>query len=146
MIEIDLSNVEAGHVFSLAECELLIGFQRDKDRYQWQFELLKLSDQIQNELWNSGKPLTVVTSKSEILVLTHAEASEYNASQFDNAIKKMRRAYKRLMAVDTFGFVDSQLHSHEKAIIKQSRILSMIKNTKADLQVVAHDSGLPKRS
>ena len=50
------------------------------------------------------------------------------------------------MAVDTFGFVDSQLQRHEKAIIKQSRILSMIKNTKANLQVVAHDSGLPKRS
>jgi len=145
-MEIDLSSVESGHVFPLSQCELLIGFPRDKDRYQWQFELLKLSDQIQKELWNSGKPLTVVTSKSEILVLTHAEASEYNATQFDNAIKKMRRAYKRLMSVETAGFVDTQLQSHEKAIVKQSRILSMIKNTKANLQLVAHDSGLPKRS
>jgi hypothetical protein len=145
-MEIDLSPVEAGHVFPMSQCELLIGFARDKDRYQWQFELLKLSDQIQKELWSSGKPLTVVTSKSEILVLTHAEASEYNAAQFDNAIKKMRRAYRRLMAVETVGFADSQLQSHEKAIVKQSRILSMIKNTKANLQVVAHDSGLPKRA
>jgi hypothetical protein len=145
-MEIDLTNVESGHVFPLSQCELLIGFPRDKDRYQWQFELLKLSDQIQKELWSSGKPFTVVTSKSEILVLTHAEASEYNATQFDNAIKKMRRAYKRLMAVETTGFIDSQLQSHEKAILKQSRILAMIKNTKATLQVVAHDSGLPKRA
>lgn len=145
-MKIDLTNVEPGHVFSMAQCEEAIGFPRDRDRYQWNFMLMQLCEQVQKQLWNSGKHFTVVTSKSEIRVLTHAEASEYNANMFDNAIKKMRRTNRKLMAVDTTGFSENALVSHEKAIVKQSRILAMMKPSRATLQMVAHNDGLPKRS
>lgn len=143
---IDIDAIEAGYVFDRATCELLIGFPRDSNRYEWQFELMKRCDQIQKELWDAGKHLTVVTTKSEIHVLTHEQASEYNATRFDNAIKKMRRCYKRLLAVNTGTFTDNMLQSHEKSIVKQSRILQAIKSNRAEITVKPHDSGLPKRS
>lgn len=142
---IKLDTVEAGYIFDREACELLIGYSRDLKRYDWQLELMKICDRIQKELWKAGKQLTVVTTKSEIHVLTHEQASEYNSTRFDNAIKKMRRCYKRLVAVNTANFTDTLLQSHEKSIVKQSRILQAIKSNRAEIKVVPHNSGLPKR-
>jgi hypothetical protein len=143
---IDVSNLQAGDIIEQENCEQIIGFQRAKKMYEFGFELMQLAEYVQANLWKIGKPLTVVSHKGSIRVLTHVEASEYNASRFDNAITKMRKCHKRLVAVDTNGFDAEAKGNHSLSIIKTSRVLTAIKSSRTEVVVAPHVSVVPRRT
>jgi hypothetical protein len=143
--DVSVSRLEAGDTIDQLQCEKIIGFERASKISEFNFELMQLSDQIQTQLWKIDKRLTVVCHKGSIRVLTHVEASHYNASRFDNAIKKMRKCHRRLSAVNTNGFDRETKTNHIESIVKTSRILTAIKNTRSEVTIVPHISIIPKR-
>jgi hypothetical protein len=95
---------------------------------------MQLAEFIQRSLWKIGKQFTVTTSAGQVNILTHEEASKYNESRFDLAISKMRRCNRRLNAVDIGSLSKDSRDEHGRAIIRQSRILSMLKTTNKDIE------------
>jgi hypothetical protein len=131
--EIDVTDVEAGTTVDQSECERILGIKRKGNEYNYQFALMQLAEFIQRSLWKIGKQFTVTTSAGQVNILTHEEASKYNESRFDLAISKMRRCNRRLNAVDIGSLSKDSRDEHGRAIIRQSRILSMLKTTNKDL-------------
>ena len=132
--DIDVDKVEAGTTVEQAECEKIIGVKRKGNEYAYQFALMQLGEFIQRSLWKIGKQFTVTTSSGQVNILTHEEASKYNESRFDLAISKMRRCNRRLNAVNVGELSKESRDEHVRAIIRQSRILSMLKTVKRDLE------------
>ena len=131
--DIDVTNVEAGTTVDQSQCEKILDMKRKGNEYDYQFALMQLSDFIQRSLWKIGKQFTVATSAGQVNILTHEQASKYNESRFDLAIAKMRRCNRRLNAVDVGELSKEARDDHGKAIIRQSRILSMMKTANRDL-------------
>lgn len=133
MFDVDIDSIETGSVLGIAECEKLFGYTRQSDPMRYQFDLMRLSDWIGKELFKQGKLLTVTCDGSDIRVLTHEQASDYNQKHFDNAIKRMRKCAKRLAAVDIRELTAERVKSHDRAIVKQSKILQMIRNVRGNI-------------
>jgi len=141
---IDVSGLTAGDVIEQPQCEQVIGFARNENKYEYQFALMQLVDYVMKLLWKDGRKLTVVSDGGSVKVLTHQEASEYNAARFEGANAKMRRCHQRLLAVDCGSFDVDALHYHNQSIIKTSSILSAIKSTRATIRVEPYKSNEPK--
>jgi hypothetical protein len=128
MFEIELTGIEPGSVLAMSECERLFGYTRETNPVKYQFDLMRLADYVGKELAKIGLVYTVVCDGSDVRVLTHEQASDYNQQHFSNAIKKMRKCHKRLMAVDTRELEAERIKMHDKSIVRQSRILQTIKS------------------
>lgn len=135
--DIDVENVEPGTTIEQSTVEQIIGIKRKGNEYAYQFALMQLGEFVQRSLWKIGKHYTVRTSGGEVQVLTHEEASKYNDSRFDLAIEKMRRCNRRLAAVDIGQLSKEAREDHGKALVKQSRILAMMKTAKRELTLTA---------
>ena len=132
--EIDVTEVEAGTTVDQSECERILKMNRKGNEYEYQFALMQLAEFIQKSLWKIGKQFTVTTSAGAVNILTHEQASKYNESRFNLAISKMRRCNRRLNAVDVGSLSKESRNDHGNAIIRQSRILSMMKNVNKDIE------------
>ena len=132
--EIDVTEVEAGTTVDQSECERILKMNRKGNEYEYQFALMQLAELIQKSLWKIGKQFTVTTSAGAVNILTHEQASKYNESRFNLAISKMRRCNRRLNAVDVGSLSKESRNDHGNAIIRQSRILSMMKNVNKDIE------------
>jgi len=139
--EIDVQYVEPGTTIEQSQCEEILDIKRDGNEYNYQFALMQLGEFVQKSLWAIGKEYTVTTSSGQVNVLTHEQASKYNESRFDLAIAKMRRCNRRLNAVDVGELTKDARDDHGKAIIRQSRILSMLKTASRDL---THEVAKPR--
>jgi len=137
MFDIDLETIEPGSVLEMADCEKLFGYTREDNPTKYQFDLMRLADWIHRELCKLDHILTVVCDGSDVVVLTHQQASDYNMQHFANAIKKMRKCHKRLAAVDTRELDAAKIQIHDKSLVRQSRILQMIKTVRSDVQAEA---------
>ena len=67
-------------------------------------------------------------------MLTHEQASKYNAARFDGAIAKMRRCYKRLIAVNMGALGVEAKTDHLKSIQRQANVLQLIGRRKVELE------------
>jgi hypothetical protein len=141
--EVDVENVEPGTTIEQSTVEQIIGIKRQGNEYDYQFALMQLGEFVQRSLWKIGKQYTVRTSNGEVQVLTHEEASRHNANKFDLRMEGMRRDNRRLVAVDVGALSKEAREDHGKAIIKQSRILSMLKTAKRELSLVAEQPKKP---
>jgi hypothetical protein len=143
MFDVLTDSVEPGSILPIQECERLFGYKRGDDPIRYQFDLMRLSDWLGKELLKKGNPLTVTCDNNEIRVLTHTEASDYNQKHFLNSIRRMRKCHSRLMSVDTRDFDQDRVKGHDKAIVRQGRILQMIRKTTSITKAEAHKSERP---
>ena len=132
---IEVDHIEAGDVIEQSECESVIGIKRDADQYQFQFALMQLGEFISSSLWKIGKQFTVKTENGSVVVLTHEQASKYNASRFQNAIGKMRRCHRKNAAVNLGEIPEESRQDHVNILAKQGAILTGIRSSKAVLDV-----------
>jgi hypothetical protein len=134
MFDIDLQTIEPGTVLEMVDCERLFGYTREANATRYQFDLMRLADWIHRELCKIERVLTVICDGSDVRVLTHQQASDYNVQHFANAIKKMRKCHKRLVAVDTRELDAAKIQIHDKSLVRQSRILQMIRGVRSGVQ------------
>jgi len=142
--EVDFSHLEIGDEISQSECEQIVGATIEQAAYS--IRVMQLCEQISKSLWAIGKRYTVATVKGKVRVLTHEEASIYNASRFENGIDKMKRCHTRLLAVDAGELTDERRRVHERECINTSKMLAVIGQTKKEIRLEAHRSTLPKKS
>jgi hypothetical protein len=141
--EVDVENVEPGTTIEQSTVEQIVGIKREGNEYNYQFLLMQLGEFVQRSLWKIGKQYTVRTSGGEVQVLTHEEASRHNANKFELRMDGMRRDNRRLVAVDVGALSKESREDHGKAIIKQSRILSMLKSARSELTLAAEQPKKP---
>lgn len=133
---VDVSDIQPGDSIEQSECERLIGFSRESDRYGFQFHLMQLAEHITRELWKIGKHYTVTTKDGAVKVLTHEQASKHNAKTFRAGLRKSRKSFKRLTAVDVGVLSAEARNEHTEAVIKQSRILQAINKRSVDSEPI----------
>lgn len=126
-----LINIEAihpGYVISKEIIEQICQvIPTDIESYKkYQLELMNLTTIISRELDRLGRPYTVRTHHGEIIILTHADASKYNQKKFSGGIKKMKKANHKLIGVDVSQLTPAERERHDAAIIKQSKLVSLI--------------------
>lgn len=145
--DIDISDVVPGSTIEESECERIIGIKRSEDMYRFQFALMQLGEYVGKLLWKDGKQYTVRTSNGCVEILSHEEASTYNASRFDLAISKMRRCHRRLIAVDAGQLPDEKRGQHTDSIVRQSKMLLALRDCRKerDLTPVASKRSMPVR-
>ena len=139
----DVSGLDLGSEISAVECEQLFGCKVTEAAYQ--LKLMQLAQEIMAALWKEGREYTVHTEQGAVKILTHEQATIYNARRFHGTIDTMRRCHTRLLAVDTSSFDDELRERHTKSIVRTSRILGAIQSSRAELRMKAHESNLPKR-
>ena len=130
---IDVSDLSPGDIIEQSQCEAIIGFSRDSDKYEYQFAVMQLAEHVAHELRKGGKHFTVVTENGSVAVLTHEQASRYNAARFDGAIAKMRRCNRRLIAVNVGVLTVEAKADHLKNIQRQASVLQLIGRRKPEL-------------
>ena len=144
MESIDLDMIRPGKVIDRAECEKIVNVKKVENPYSYQFELLKLGKMLQRELWKVGKKYTVTTMDGEIQILGHADASDYNANRFDLALKAARAANRRMGAVDVSQLTPEQRKDHETGVVRQSRIISMLRTVPKSIALQPNADTRPK--
>jgi hypothetical protein len=141
---IEVGHIEPGDVIEQSECEAIIGFARSADTYKYQFALMQLQDHVVKELWKVDKRLTVTVNDGALRILTHEEASKYNAAAFAAGLRKSRRSFKRLSAVDPSKLTAEALDQHKDHLIKQSRVLQAIGRRTVGLEPAPTQRPTPK--
>lgn len=121
----DLSKLTPGVHWSVAELEQITGVERNSRDYS--FRVLQFRNLLEQALKRIAKNYTFAVIKDELRILTPSEASDYNASAFDNGMKQMRRSQRRLLAVDASKLTQDQKSDHEKRIGRQSMLLSLLR-------------------
>jgi len=96
---------------------------------------LALAQQIEVELAARGEAVTVCVRQGAIHVLTDEEASIYNDASFERGIRRLLRAHRRMMSVDTKQLSEGRKQEHSDLSMAQARqILAIKKERKALLQ------------
>ena len=144
MFDIEVDGIEPGTVIEQSTAEKIIEVRKVDDPMEYQFRLMQLSSEIERMLWRIGKQYTVRISGGDVQVLTHEEASRYNASRFENAIEKLKKCNRRLSAVDVGVLSKEAREDHGRSVIKQSHILAMVKAAKRDLALGGQAASVPK--
>lgn len=142
--DIDTRCLDTGSFIEQSECERLVGLSRNADRYDYQFRLLQLVDFITKSLRKEGRHFTVVQRNGAIHVLTHEQASKYNAKTFKLGLRRSRRSNRRLMAVDVSHLSDEARAEHVDTIIQQSRIMQNISRRATDIELIPVTRSTPK--
>lgn len=138
--DIEVSELCPGSCIDQEECERLIGFTRLSDPLKWQLALLNLRNEVLRLLEQDGKIYTITCSDAQLNILTHKQASEYNARKFETCIDGMRRANKRLSAVDVAVLSKEDRDQHDKSMMNQSRMLLAIKSNRREPIVLTPSS------
>ncbi len=143
IFDFDVEQIEPGTTIEQSTVEKILEMKREGNEYAFQFALMQLGEFVQRSLWKIGKRFTVRTSGGEVQVLTHEEASKHNANKFDLRMEGMRRDNRKLMAVDISALSKEAREDHGKAVIKQSRILTMLKTTRRELKLTPEQPRKP---
>lgn len=127
---IDFDSIEKGSVISRYELVKILGKCED---YEFQYRLVGFSEYVRKELWNRGKHFTVRIKDFTIEILSDEEASDYNTDHFSKGLKKLRKAHRQILAVDSSEFASEQRQRHDRAIVVQAAILSGIRESRRGL-------------
>lgn len=144
MFDIEVDNIEPGTVIEQSTAEKIVAVRKTENPMEFQFRLMQLSSEIERMLWRIGKQYTVRISGGDIQVLTHEEASRYNAARFENAIEKLKKCNRRLAAVDVRELSKEAREDHGRSIIKTSHILAMVTTARRDLTLGTASASVPK--
>lgn len=130
---VNYDKLTKGHLIDAAECERIVGKPRSHPRYS--FELLKLRARIMSDMKQRNTPVTVRTVAGGLEVLTDAAASEYNAKQGRQGLRRHMRTHRRNLDVNTANLTADELRAHERRLLRSARIAQAISSVRAQLKV-----------
>jgi hypothetical protein len=123
------NSLSKGDVIAAAYLERAIGAPRETDAYR--LGLRRIIDYVTRRLRDRGEIVTIVERKHSLVILTDAEASEYNAQRFNIELRGAARAHARNLGVDRSKLPDAQLAKHDRALETNGRILHAIRRERA---------------
>lgn len=127
---IDKLDLTKGSVISVEIIEAMVNVEFGTNEYN--FALIKLVQEIDNNLCRKGNIFTLCCVKGAIHILTDEDAVAYNAKASEQAIRKMDRAHTRAQAVDKRNLDDVTRVVHSRNLAIQGRILTEINRVKEE--------------
>ena len=125
---LDFSTVEIGGEVSAEICEEHIGTTYHDDPTGYSLALLKLMGEVRKYLRDKhGREITVRAVQNRLVILTDSEAAHYNPKRFADGLRLIRRAHRRLLAVDVSKLTPEERAKYGRDVEVQSARLSMIR-------------------
>lgn len=122
-------SLSKGDVIVAVDLERALGVKRETDAYR--LGLRRIVDYITRRFRDRGEIVTVVERRHCIVILTDAEASEYNAQRFTIELRGAARAHARNLGVDRSQLTSEQAAHHDRALQTNGRILHAIRRERA---------------
>jgi len=126
---IDLDGLNKGDELSEERLTAMLGSPRAGKHYT--LALLALRSVLSEALTERGKPATVAIVNGALRILTDEEAASYNHRTFRHGLRKARRAFERLLNVDTRGLDEPATREHRRNIEVDGKILAAVSSTRA---------------
>ncbi len=137
-VGIDAEGLNKGDELAADVLEAITGHRRETKRYN--LKILGLRARIERAMQDRGKPATVAVKNGRLRILTDEEAARYNHDTFRHGLRKARRAYDRLLAVDTRPLAEDLVREHLRHIEVDGKILSAIASTRAQCRRLPLDA------
>lgn len=115
---IDFDALKKGDVISVEALIRITGLKPNEDGYPW--AVMQLRSRIEEELEVRGYPVTLAQIKGDLHILEDAEASSYNWSTHNKAIRGLYKSYRRNRSVDISALDEDQKRQHSKRLSNQS--------------------------
>lgn len=131
--DFDYAELEKGDVLSVGHCEAVLNLSPVHHPKAYPLALMGLVQQVERELQQAGKRYTVATRKGQVVVLTDAEASEYNDHGFECALKKAKRSHFRMQQVNVNNLDQNERARHDNNLVKQAAVLQAVRNARKAL-------------
>lgn len=142
---LDFSTVEIGGEVSQDVCEEHIGLTYRDDPTGYCLALLKLMGEVRKYLKEKhGREITVRAVKLQLLILTDAEASHYNPKRFADGLRLIRRAHRRMLAVDVSKLTPEERAQYGRNVETQSARLAMLRKRREPAAAEAVQRATPR--
>jgi hypothetical protein len=138
---IDYDSLKKGDVIPAELLEKIAEAPRSTPKYQ--LKVLAFQQQIMDEMRARGNPVTVIVRGGEIVVLTDAEASTYNAERLGAHLHGVMRAHERSQAVDVANLDDEQKKVHTRRVEVGGKFVQAIIDTGRKLKLPAYTRKTP---
>ena len=121
-------NIQPGDIITRQQVEQAEGRSERKDPIGFQLVMLRVREELIKHLKGiHGRELTVRILADGLHVLDDATAAQYNPKRFRDGMRLMRKAHRRLMAVDQSRLTPQQREDLTTTICKQAHQLSMLR-------------------
>lgn len=142
---IDFSTIEIGGEVSQELCEQHLGISYADDPTRYALALLGLLGEVRKYLKDKHhREITVRAVKCQLLILTDAEAARYNPKRFADGMRLIRRAHRRLLAVDVSKLTPEQRATYGRDVETQSARLSLLRKPREATPAEAVQRAVPK--
>lgn len=139
---LDFDSIKKGDAFTPPQLEVIT--QKESGTRDYDFAVMGLRDQIMKELESRNRPATVALVRGNLKVLTDEEAAEYNPSQFNAGLQRMRRAHRRcLTTVDMTNLPETQRAKFEHKMICNGKVLEAVASIRRKLLPKPHERQIP---
>lgn len=140
---LDFDELKKGDVITRVEIDSIIDAEKGTEKYA--FELMSFISEINRELRLRGKDCVVCQVKGEIHILTDEEASRYTTRKFELSLAKAFKAHFQKLQIDRTKLNDLQQKDHDRQVINQGRILTVIKEEKNRILLEPHKNKFLKK-
>jgi hypothetical protein len=139
---IDYDTLNKGDTIPAARIERITGKTRTDLNYA--LACMALKERIETDLWKLGKPWTLKQQGEDIVVLTDAEAAEYNDRRFKQDLRSMGRRLQHQLSVDVAQLDDDQRADHLRAVEVNGKIMQAVAVAKKQIRLEAHQRQTPR--
>jgi hypothetical protein len=119
---VDYDAVHKGDVIDIKRVEEILGKRYGTVAYQ--AKIVGFICEFQNQLWDRGKPFTVINRRGTVAILTDTEASVYNRRWFLGRKRGLLKNHRQLLHVDASQFDPDTAKGHDRAVVIQGRTLA----------------------
>lgn len=132
----NLDTIQKGDVFGYDTLSQLI--DATPGTSEWAMRVTEVGQRLQDMLWASGKLFTLRFRKTKLAVLTDTEAALFNKRHFVSGRRRMARAHKQALGVDTTSLDDRARKQHERTLRSQGIELASIAAARKEVRALAH--------
>ena len=131
-------DLKPGDIISRAAVETGYSANERRDPVGFQLVMLRAMQDLQKHLRKlHQRELSIRIQAEGLVILTDVEAADYNPKRFRDGMRLMRRAHRRLMAVDASKLPPAQREAITATICKQAQQLSMLRVKTESAELVA---------
>ena len=131
-------DLKPGDIISRTAVETGYSANERRDPVGFQLVMLRAMQDLQKHLRRlHQRELSIRIQAEGLVILTDVEAADYNPKRFRDGMRLMRRAHRRLMAVDASKLPPAQREAITATICKQAQQLSMLRVKTESSELVA---------
>lgn len=138
---IDVESLKKGDMISTAKIARWAGA---KTQDEIDFAKMHAMKQVEKELRDAGRLLTIRTLKDGLAILTDADASKHNCRSARSALNKHNRRCKLMAAVDRDELDPDQRKDHDRNLMNMRRVQQAIHRSRREIEPIEHERRTPR--